>query len=248
MSRFSLILTKVWFSIECKCFRALTLILIEIWLFSRNKLWKNVFVFFVLFFVKVIPQEESKCKNAPFLQWILKDDDVYLQKITASYIWGNSFIVKNIGFLHNMLPPYCVTGLQWVKQHLSYDFVPFAGKYISKSREVRSMSGQTYILHIDEVSVEPITMVIIGSSNGLSLNRHQAFTRIGIDYGASEALENQVWRQVEWYSLTFVQQNLYKYVAWVFFKTFIRIFKRVSPKSVLHLRVNLCPLSSINSY
>ena len=30
------------------------------------------------------PQEESKCKNAPFLQWILKDDDVYFKKNTAS--------------------------------------------------------------------------------------------------------------------------------------------------------------------
>ena len=30
------------------------------------------------------PQEESKYKNAQFLQWILKNDDVYLQKITAS--------------------------------------------------------------------------------------------------------------------------------------------------------------------
>ena len=30
------------------------------------------------------PQEESKCKNVQFLQWILKDDDVYFQKITAS--------------------------------------------------------------------------------------------------------------------------------------------------------------------
>ena len=29
------------------------------------------------------PQEESKCKNAQFLQWILKDDDVYFLKITA---------------------------------------------------------------------------------------------------------------------------------------------------------------------
>ena len=28
---------------------------------------------------------------------------------------GNSFIVKNIGFIHNMLPPpYCVTGPRWV--------------------------------------------------------------------------------------------------------------------------------------
>ena len=31
------------------------------------------------------PKEESKCKNAQFLQWILKDDDVvYFKKITAS--------------------------------------------------------------------------------------------------------------------------------------------------------------------
>ena len=29
-------------------------------------------------------QEESKRKNAQFLQWILKDDDVYFQKVTAS--------------------------------------------------------------------------------------------------------------------------------------------------------------------
>ena len=40
--------------------------------------------FFFIFVAKVTPQEESKCKNAPFLQWILKDDDVYFPKITAS--------------------------------------------------------------------------------------------------------------------------------------------------------------------
>ena len=40
--------------------------------------------FFLEFFVKVTPQEESKCKNAQFLQWILKYDDVYFKKITAS--------------------------------------------------------------------------------------------------------------------------------------------------------------------
>ena len=43
---------------------------------------------FLDFFAKVPPppQEESKCKNAQsqFLQWILKDDDVSFQKITAS--------------------------------------------------------------------------------------------------------------------------------------------------------------------
>ena len=73
-------------------------------------------IFFCIFSAKWPPQEESKCKNAQFLQWILKDDDVYFQKITASKIWGNSFIMKNIGFLHNMLPPqYSVTGPWWVK-------------------------------------------------------------------------------------------------------------------------------------
>ena len=39
---------------------------------------------FFYFFVKVTPQEESKYKNAQFLQRILKDDDVYFLKITAS--------------------------------------------------------------------------------------------------------------------------------------------------------------------
>ena len=48
---------------------------------------------FLDFFVKVTPppptphpptQEESKCKNAQFLQWILKDDDGYFQKIKES--------------------------------------------------------------------------------------------------------------------------------------------------------------------
>ena len=48
---------------------------------------------FLQFFVKVTPppppppppqeesQEESKYKNVQFLQWILKDDDVYFQKL-----------------------------------------------------------------------------------------------------------------------------------------------------------------------
>ena len=41
-------------------------------------------LFFLNFIAKVTPpppppQEESKCKNAQFLQWILKDDDVYFQ-------------------------------------------------------------------------------------------------------------------------------------------------------------------------
>ena len=51
--------------------------------------------FFNIFSPKWAPQEESKCINVQFLQWIVKDDDVYFQKTTASEIWGNSFIVKN---------------------------------------------------------------------------------------------------------------------------------------------------------
>ena len=43
---------------------------------------KSEFVSYI--FVKVTRQEESKCKNAQFLQWILKDDDVYFKKIKAS--------------------------------------------------------------------------------------------------------------------------------------------------------------------
>ena len=37
---------------------------------------------FLDFFFKVTPtpQEESKCKDAQFLQWILKDDDAYFKK------------------------------------------------------------------------------------------------------------------------------------------------------------------------
>ena len=65
------------------------------------------------------PPQESKCKNAQFLQWILKDDYVYFQKITESSFLGNYFIVENLGFLHVMLPPqYCVTGPQWVKYQI----------------------------------------------------------------------------------------------------------------------------------
>ena len=49
--------------------------------FSTQPLKKIIIIFF---FVKVTPQEESKCNNAQFLQWILEDDDVYFKKITAS--------------------------------------------------------------------------------------------------------------------------------------------------------------------
>ena len=40
--------------------------------------------FFLKFSSKWPPQDESKCKNAQFLQWILKGDVVYFQKITES--------------------------------------------------------------------------------------------------------------------------------------------------------------------
>ena len=73
--------------------------------------------FFLIFSSKWPHQEESKCKNAQFLQWILKYDDVYFKKNHSILNWGDSFIEKNIGFIHNMLPPpYCVTGPQWVKE------------------------------------------------------------------------------------------------------------------------------------
>ena len=51
--------------------------------FSPQPLKKMIFL---IFFVKVTPppQEESKGKNAQFLQWILKDDDVFFQNIIAS--------------------------------------------------------------------------------------------------------------------------------------------------------------------
>ena len=50
--------------------------------FSPQPLKK--WIFFVDFFVKVTPQEESKCKIAQFLQWILKNGDIYFHKIKAS--------------------------------------------------------------------------------------------------------------------------------------------------------------------
>ena len=42
-------------------------------------------IFFCIFFVKVTPPGRVKIlKNAQFLQWILKDDDVYFKKIKES--------------------------------------------------------------------------------------------------------------------------------------------------------------------
>ena len=58
-------------------FRALALILFDLWPFSPHNLWKGDFFFRQS---DPPPQEESKCKNAQFLHWILKDDDVYFQK------------------------------------------------------------------------------------------------------------------------------------------------------------------------
>ena len=59
-------------------------------IFSPQPLKKWIFLDF---FVKVTPQEESKCKNAQFLQWILKEDDVYFQK--------NQRNLNLRGFFHN---------------------------------------------------------------------------------------------------------------------------------------------------
>ena len=61
-------------------FRALTLILIELWPLPTTS---KKMIFFIIF-RQSDPQEESKCNNVQFLQCILKDDDVYFQKITAS--------------------------------------------------------------------------------------------------------------------------------------------------------------------
>ena len=47
--------------------------------------------FFWIFSPKWPPQEESKCKNAPFLQWILKDDDVYFHKNYSILTLGEFF-------------------------------------------------------------------------------------------------------------------------------------------------------------
>ena len=55
--------------------------------FSPQPLNKNDLGGGGIFVIKVTPQEESNVKMrnfCKFLQWILKDDDVYFQKITAS--------------------------------------------------------------------------------------------------------------------------------------------------------------------
>ena len=44
-----------------------------------NKIFEKV-----IFFRQSDSPGESICKNAQFLQWILKDDDVYFKKITES--------------------------------------------------------------------------------------------------------------------------------------------------------------------
>ena len=71
VSRFTLIWIKILFSIECKWFYGAKTV------FSPQPLKKLISLDF---FVKVSPQEESKCKNTQLLQWILKDHDVYFKK------------------------------------------------------------------------------------------------------------------------------------------------------------------------
>ena len=61
---------------------ALTLISIELWLFSPHNLEKNDFYF--IFSSKWPPRKSQNIKMRNILQWILKDDDVYFKKITAS--------------------------------------------------------------------------------------------------------------------------------------------------------------------
>ena len=71
VSRFSLILTKIWFSIECKYFYGANINMIRVMAVFSPQLIKKM-IFFYLFAI-VTPQEESKRKNAQFLQWFLKD-------------------------------------------------------------------------------------------------------------------------------------------------------------------------------
>ena len=71
VSRFGLILTKTLFSIEWKEFQDASFIIDRVVvIFSPQPLKKW---FFWIFSSKwpPPPQEESKCKNAQFLQWIL---------------------------------------------------------------------------------------------------------------------------------------------------------------------------------
>ena len=50
--------------------------------FSQQPL-KN-WIFWIFFRQSDPPRKSQNVKNEQFLQWILKDDDVYFQKITAS--------------------------------------------------------------------------------------------------------------------------------------------------------------------
>ena len=61
------------------------------------------------------PRKSQNAKMRNFCNGFYKMMMSTLKKITESQIWGNYFIVKNIGLLHNMLPsPWCVTRPQWV--------------------------------------------------------------------------------------------------------------------------------------
>ena len=64
-----------WAVSNASDFRALSLILTELWPFSPTT-FEKVNLFSIFSSKWPPPQEESKCKNAQFLQWILKDDDV----------------------------------------------------------------------------------------------------------------------------------------------------------------------------
>ena len=48
--------------------------------FSPQPLKNWFFLFFSHQSDTTTPPEKSKCKNAPFLQWILKDDEVYFKR------------------------------------------------------------------------------------------------------------------------------------------------------------------------
>ena len=89
MARFSLILTKIWFSIERKWFQgASPNINRDMTVFSPQPLKK--------WFFFVTPRKSQNVKMRNFCNGFYKMMMSAFKKITASLIWGNSFAVKNI--------------------------------------------------------------------------------------------------------------------------------------------------------
>ena len=82
--------------------KALALLLIELWSFSPTT-FKKV-IFFLFFRQSDPPRNSQNAKMRNFCKGFYKMMMSTFKKITESQIWGNYFIMKNIGLLHNMLP------------------------------------------------------------------------------------------------------------------------------------------------